>query len=67
VADTLHISQFVDAVVFSVFRDVSRLPAVYAGYERLATLGVRLLGAVLTGIPAERYGELYAYGSTNTD
>ncbi|HMB02666.1 MAG TPA: division plane positioning ATPase MipZ [Isosphaeraceae bacterium] len=57
VADSLQISQHVDAVVFSIYRDVSRIPAVYAGYERLASLGARVLGAVVSGIPAQRYGE----------
>jgi capsular exopolysaccharide synthesis family protein len=62
VADTLQISQHVDAVVLSVYREVSRLPAVYAGYERLAMLGVRLLGVVVTGVRVDRHGETYAYG-----
>ncbi len=61
VADSLLIGQHADAVVLSVYRDVSRLPAVYAGYERLASLGVRVLGVVVTGLPAERYGEAYHY------
>jgi capsular exopolysaccharide synthesis family protein len=65
VADTLQISQYVDAVVLSVYRDVSRLPTVYAGYERLARLGVRLLGVVVTGVPAERYGEPHTYGTVS--
>jgi polysaccharide biosynthesis transport protein len=49
VADTLLLSRHVDAVVFSILRDVSRIPKVYAAYERLKVLGVRLLGAVVTG------------------
>ncbi|MFO0951496.1 MAG: division plane positioning ATPase MipZ [Isosphaeraceae bacterium] len=54
VADTLLISQHVDAALLSVFREVSRIPAVYAGYERLTALGVRVLGAVVTGVPVDR-------------
>ena len=61
VADSLLISQHVDAVVLSVYREVSRIPAVFAGYERLAALGVRVLGVVVTGLPAEHYGEAYHY------
>ena len=61
VADSLLISQHVDAVVLSVYREVSRIPAVFAGYERLAALGVRVLGVVVTGLPAERYGDAYHY------
>ena len=64
VADTLLVSQHVDAAVFSVYRDVSRLPTVYAGHERLVTLGVRVLGVVLTGIPADHYGEPFDYGGS---
>jgi succinoglycan biosynthesis transport protein ExoP len=64
VADTLQISQYVDAVVFSVYRDVSRLPILYAGYERLMALNVRFLGVVITGVPTEHYGETYTFGVT---
>jgi capsular exopolysaccharide synthesis family protein len=58
VADTLLIAQQADAVVFSVLREESRLPQVYAAYHRLARLGVRLLGAVFSGNP----GAVYAAG-----
>ena len=64
VADSLLIAQQVDAVILSVYRDVSRIPAVHAGYARLAALGVRILGVVVTGLPAERYGEAYHYTET---
>jgi capsular exopolysaccharide synthesis family protein len=62
VADALLIAQQTDAVVFSVLREESRLPQVYAAYQRLAGLGVRLLGAVFSGTPgavyaASEYGE----------
>jgi capsular exopolysaccharide synthesis family protein len=62
VADALLIAQQTDAVVFSVLREESRLPQVYAAYQRLAGLGVRLLGAVFTGTrgavyAASEYGE----------
>jgi hypothetical protein len=42
-------------VVFSVLREESRLPLVYAAYQRLAGLGVRLLGAVFSGARGEVY------------
>jgi capsular exopolysaccharide synthesis family protein len=61
VADTLHISQHADTVIFSVLRDVSRLPAVHAAYQRLARLGVHLLGAVVAGAPCKDYQAAYAY------
>jgi capsular exopolysaccharide synthesis family protein len=55
VADALLIAQQTDAVVFSVLREESRLPLVYAAYQRLAGLGVRLLGAVFSGARGEVY------------
>lgn len=59
VADALLISQVVDAVLFSVLRDVSRIPMVYAAYERLASLNTRMLGVVVSGISGETYGSYY--------
>ena len=61
VADALQISQYVDGVLFSVYRDVSRVPAVHAGYDRLEKLGARMLGAVITNMPADRYGNDKSY------
>jgi capsular exopolysaccharide synthesis family protein len=58
VADGLMIAQQVDALVFSILRDVSRKTKVYAAYERLAQLGVPILGAVVTGA----FGGAYGYG-----
>ena len=48
VADSLLVSQVVDAVIFSILRDVSRVPMVHAAYERLTALGTRTLGAVVS-------------------
>ena len=64
VADSLEIGQHVDAVVFSVLRDVSRLPSIHAAYERLRALRIRMLGAVVAGTRGEVYGYSgrYAYG-----
>jgi capsular exopolysaccharide synthesis family protein len=62
VADTLQISQHVDAVILSILRDVSRLPLIHDAYERLTRLGARILGAVVAGVDCERYGSGY-YGS----
>jgi capsular exopolysaccharide synthesis family protein len=61
VADSLQVCQHVDAVIFSVLRDVSRLPKVNAAYERLAILGVRMLGAVVAGTRCEDYVASYSY------
>jgi capsular exopolysaccharide synthesis family protein len=51
--DSLLLGQHVDAVLLSVLRDVSRSPQVYTASQRLATLGVRLLGAVVNGADAD--------------
>jgi capsular exopolysaccharide synthesis family protein len=53
VADTLSLGQHVDAVVFAILRDVSRLPALQTSYQRLASLGIRMLGTIVLGAGAE--------------
>jgi capsular exopolysaccharide synthesis family protein len=63
VADSLLIGQHTDGVVFSVLRDVSRLPSIYAAYERLTMLNIRILGAVVNGGESELYGSAYAYAT----
>jgi capsular exopolysaccharide synthesis family protein len=59
VADALLIGQNVDVVIFSLLRDVSRIPNVYAAYQRLSTLGIRMLGAVVNGVSRGAYGYSY--------
>jgi capsular exopolysaccharide synthesis family protein len=55
--DALLIGQHVDAVLLSLLRDVSQLPRVYAACQRLTNLGIRVLGAVVNGVPpTETYG-----------
>jgi Mrp family chromosome partitioning ATPase len=49
VADASIIAQHVDAVLFSIFGDVSRKTKVYAALQRFHCLGVPILGAVVTG------------------
>jgi capsular exopolysaccharide synthesis family protein len=61
VADSLVLAQHVDAVLFSVMRDVSRAPAVYAAQQKLEGLGVRTLGAVVIGADGEAGVASYAY------
>jgi capsular exopolysaccharide synthesis family protein len=56
VADSLLVGQHVDAVIFSVLRNVSRTPAVFAAQQRLAALDIPTLGVVVVGEPAETYG-----------
>lgn len=50
VADALLVSQHVDGVILSVLRNVSRIPRVREAHDRLSTLGVRVLGAVVNGV-----------------
>ena len=45
----------VDGVLLSVMRDVSRLGLLHKAYERLAHVGVRILGAVMAGITDPPY------------
>jgi capsular exopolysaccharide synthesis family protein len=60
VADPLILAPKVDAVLFSVLREVSRLPAVYAAYEKILMLGVRVLGTIVHGMPRRRRGYSYS-------
>lgn len=61
VADSLLLAQHVDAVLFSILRDVSRIPMVYTAYQRLEQLGARMLGAVVSGAREESQGYSYGY------
>jgi succinoglycan biosynthesis transport protein ExoP len=63
VADAVQIAAHVDGVIFSVLRDVSRLPRVHAARERLAALGIPVLGAVVLGTDEEAGG--YGYHSSS--
>jgi succinoglycan biosynthesis transport protein ExoP len=63
VADSLLIGQHVDAVLFSILRDVSCMPTVTAAYERLTLVGIRVIGAVVNGVRSPgSYGSSYGYG-----
>jgi succinoglycan biosynthesis transport protein ExoP len=53
--DSLLIGQHVDTVLLSLLRDVSQAPRVYAACQRLSTLGIRILGAVVNGMPQDDY------------
>ena len=66
-ADALVIGQHVDAVLFSIMRDVSRIPKVHAAYERMSSLGIRMLGAIVTGEQSDHYGGDYQYAARSGD
>jgi Mrp family chromosome partitioning ATPase len=64
VVDALLIGQSADAVLLSILREVSRMPAIQAAYQRLHALGIRMLGCVVNGTAAndQVYGGAYGYG-----
>ncbi|MFL5242843.1 MAG: polysaccharide biosynthesis tyrosine autokinase [Gemmataceae bacterium] len=55
--DSLLVGQHADAVILSILRDVSQSPRVFAACQRLSTLGIRILGAVVSGTNPD---EIYA-------
>jgi len=61
VADSLLLGQHVDAVMFSILRNVSRMPAVHAAQQRLTALGIRTLGAVVIGASGDGDSVSYDY------
>jgi capsular exopolysaccharide synthesis family protein len=48
--DSLLVGQHVDAVILSLLRDVSQVPTAYEASQRMTTLGIRVLGAVVNGL-----------------
>jgi capsular exopolysaccharide synthesis family protein len=64
VADALQLGQHVDGVLLTVLRDVSRAPAIHAAQQRLASLGIRTLGAVVIGTGNEAGSASYVYQPT---
>jgi polysaccharide biosynthesis transport protein len=64
VADALLLAQHVDGVLYSIMRDVSRVPEVFAAQQRLAPLGVRTLGAVAIGMTSDLSKRAYQYAAS---
>jgi capsular exopolysaccharide synthesis family protein len=62
VTDSLLIGQHADRVLFSILREVSQMPKVYAAYQRLTVLGIQVLGAVVSGTDEV----VYSYGYHGT-
>jgi capsular exopolysaccharide synthesis family protein len=50
VADSLLLAKHADAVLLAIRRDVSRVPTTQTACQRLEMVGVRVLGAVVTGV-----------------
>jgi capsular exopolysaccharide synthesis family protein len=61
VADTLLVAPHVDGVLLSIRFPVSRVPQVYAAYERLRAVGARVMGTVVQGAGGEFFGYKYKY------
>ncbi len=59
--DPLLLGKLSDGAIISVLRDVSRMPNVYAAYQRLTGAGVRVLGAAMNGVGGEEYDVYYPY------
>lgn len=49
IADSLLLGQHVDATLLTVLLNVSQLPKVYDAYERLQSVGIPVMGAVVSG------------------
>jgi capsular exopolysaccharide synthesis family protein len=58
--DSLLIGQYVDAVIVSLMRDVSQMHNVHTACQQLATLGIRVFGAVVNGMPMKSFSKAYA-------
>ncbi len=50
-------------MLFSILTDVSRKTKILAAYQRIAALGVKVLGAVVTGAHDSSYGTKYYSGA----
>lgn len=59
VADSLLLGQQVDGAILSLLHDVSQMHKVYAAYQAMTEMGVRVLGAVLNGVNGPVYSANY--------
>jgi polysaccharide biosynthesis transport protein len=59
-ADPLLFGQHVDVALLSVLRDISKTPQIYEATERLKSVGITVLGAVVNGVNdgSQRYSGL---------
>ncbi|HZT80483.1 MAG TPA: AAA family ATPase, partial [Gemmataceae bacterium] len=64
--DSLLVGMHADAVILSLMKDVSRVPRASAACQRLADLGIPVLGAVVNGLPEDDYGGAYPYPAAAT-
>jgi Mrp family chromosome partitioning ATPase len=66
-ADALLFGHYVDGVILSILRDVSQVPRVFEACERLRSVNIRLLGAVVNGVNWGRYRSYYRPYSVRVD
>ena len=59
-ADVLLIGQLSDIAIVATMRDVSRMPQVTSAVDKLRSVGVRVLGAVVNGVTDSAPQRLYA-------
>jgi succinoglycan biosynthesis transport protein ExoP len=59
-ADVLFLGQAADAAILVTMRDVTRMPLVDKAVERLRSVGIRVLGAVVNGVNDTTPRQLYA-------
>jgi len=57
--DSLLLGQHVDAVLVSLMRDVSQMHNVHSACQQLSALGIRVFGAVVSGMPSSTFGKSY--------
>jgi Mrp family chromosome partitioning ATPase len=57
--DSLLLGQHVDAVLVSLMRDVSQMHNVHSACQQLSALGIRVFGAVVSGMPMSTFGKSY--------
>jgi len=62
-ADTFLMGAHIDAAILSVRRDVSQLHKVYEAREKMESVGIRVLGAVVNGITANSRRPAFALPS----
>lgn len=60
VTDSLLIGQYVDAVIVSLMRDVSQMDNVHTVSQKFANLGIRVFGAVVSGMPMKTFAKAAA-------
>ena len=61
VADALLLARHTDGVIFSALQEVSRLTQMEEAERRIASLGIRILGAVVNGTSHDVYGYGHRY------